>query len=328
MSKLKTERVPDQNILRQAAEWFARISDESATVQETDRLQRWLAEHPDHARAWAYVQKVGARFQQATDQAGAQGTKDILKAAGIDQARRKALLGGGLSCVALALFWRYTPLSDFGLDLTQDLLADYSTATGQTRRITLADGGRIWLNSATALDVIYSDKRHIDLRQGEVLIETAKDDLQRPFIVTTRHGALTALGTRFSVYQQGEATLLAVFDGSVRITTRQNTEQIIRAGNQVRFNERGIEAPSAVQRARQSWVNGVLFADNVPLQAFIDELSRYQYGHIGVAEQAAEIKVIGAYPIDRPGHALRMLENALPIRISQPLPWWTEIEAR
>ena len=274
------------------------------------------------------MQRVAGRFYQATETAGRQGTRNILDAAKVDKGRRKALIGGGLGCLALMLGWRYTPLGEYGHGLANGLLADHHTGTGQIEELSLADGGRVWLNTATALDVHYGETRHIALHQGEVFIETARDNLKRRFIVTTRHGSLTALGTRFGAYQQPNASLLAVFDGAVRINTRDGDERVIEAGEQVSFDQQTIHKPQPIQRARKAWTRGVLQADNVPLRDFVAELSRYQHGHIGVADAVADIKVIGAYPIDRPDHALDMLANALPVIISRPFPWWTEIRPR
>jgi transmembrane sensor len=328
MSEPNNQPLPDQAVLREAAEWFARIGDESATQRDSSALKHWLSQHPDHVRAWSYVQRVAGRFHQATEAAGRQGTRSILDSADVDEGRRKALIGSGLGCLALVLGWRYTPFGDYAQRLANNVLADRITDTGQIADFELADGGRIWLNTATAIDVRYDDVRHITLHQGEVFVETAPDERKRPFIVTTRHGSLTALGTRFNVYQQDESTLLAVFDGAVRIKTLDGQERIVAAGNQVSFGQHVIHASRSVRRARQAWTRGVLQADNISLRDFVQELSRYQHGHIGVADEVAQIKVIGAYPIDRPDHTLEMLANALPVAISRPLPWWTNITPR
>ncbi len=58
-------------------------------------------------------------------------------------------------------------------------------------------------------------------------------------MVQTVHGQLLALGTRFSVRQLADETLLEVYEGAVQVrpesTSVAAVENIIRAGQQVRF---------------------------------------------------------------------------------------------
>src|SRR5690606_29021742 len=54
----------------------------------------------------------------------------------------------------------------------------YRTAVGEQRKITLADGSQILLNTHTEIDVVFNEsQRLIELRHGEILVTTAKDNL-------------------------------------------------------------------------------------------------------------------------------------------------------
>ena len=57
--------LPAHHILQQAAQWFATMLDEDVSQQDRDQWQAWLNAHPEHQRAWHYVEQVGQRFQQA-----------------------------------------------------------------------------------------------------------------------------------------------------------------------------------------------------------------------------------------------------------------------
>src|SRR5690606_33586604 len=101
--------------------------------------------------------------------------------------------------------------------------ADYRTALGERRDIRLADGTRVTLNTRTAIDVRFdSRQRTIILREGEILVQTAPDTAypRRPFKVQSIEGGMEALGTRFSVREDGGRTHLAVLEGAVRITPK------------------------------------------------------------------------------------------------------------
>ena len=87
-------------------------------------------------------------------------------------------------------------------------------------------------------------------------------------------------------------------------------------------------ASEAAEIAREAWTQGTLAADNIVLREVIHELRRYRKGHLSVADEIAELKVYGNFPIQDTDRVLRMLASALPIRIEQPLPWWTSIEAQ
>ncbi len=321
--------LPDHHILQQAAEWFATIADEAVTEHDKTQWQHWLNHHPEHRRAWHYVERVGQRFQQVQHEVGRHGAQTILQTARSDQLTRRKMLGGGLACVAAWLSWQHTPLPVVSQRMASLLTADHYTATGETRQIKLADGGQLWLNTASAVDIDYRDNlRHITLRNGEILIQTAADPLQRPFVVATQQGLLQALGTRFSVRQQENKTLLAVYEGAVKITTSAGQSHIIPAGEQTHFTANDIQTPQQAQRAREAWSDGLILADNIPLKELVAELARYRHGHLSVDPVIADLKVMGAYPIDKPDHCLAMLEDALPVHINQLLPWWVTLESK
>ena len=321
--------LPDHHILRQAAEWFATLSDADVSDGEKARWHSWINHHPEHQRAWHYVERVGQRFQQAQQSAGAEGAGKILTSSRTERLSRRKMLGGGLACMAALVSWRYTPLSVVTQRVVGGWTADYRTATGETRQLSLADGGQLWLNTASAVDIDYNDNiRQISLRSGEILIETANDSLQRPFVVTTRQGSLRALGTRFSVQQGEGTTLLAVYEGAVAINTVDGRNHTLQAGEQTIFTASDIGQPEQAQRSRAAWSQGLIVADNIPLQDLVAELSRYRHSYLGVEPSVAGLKVIGTYPADKPDHALAMLEDALPIRINQLLPWWVILEPR
>ncbi|MCK9504841.1 MAG: FecR domain-containing protein [Porticoccaceae bacterium] len=319
--------VPDHAILQQAAEWFATLSDDDITEQDQTRWRAWINQSTEHQQAWHYVERVGQRFQLAQQSAGTEGVGRILNSSRAERISRRKALGGGLACMAALISWRYTPLSAVTQQVVDSWTADHHTATGETRQLTLADGGQLWLNTATAVDVNYNDSvRQISLRTGEVLIQTGKDSLNRPFVVNTRQGQLRALGTRFSVWQGEGSTLLTVYEGAVEIKTIEGRSRTLQAGEQALFSTSGIGQVEKAQRSRATWSQGLIVADNIPLRELVAELGRYRHGYLGVDPSVAGLKVMGTYPADKPDHALAMLEDALPIRINRLLPWWVTLE--
>ena len=323
--------VPSHELLGQAASWFATLNDETVTRQQQAAWQRWFDDDVQHQLAWQFVESVGQRFQQAADLAEPGEVSTTLSAVRSDRiSRRKALRGlGSLGAILLTggLSWRFTPVATLVREQRLAWRADHHTATGETRQISLPDGGQIWLNTATAINTQYrADRRQIELLSGEILIETAIDKQQRPFIVTTSQGFVQAIGTRFTVRELNGATFLAVYQGAVKIHTHSGHSLLIEAGQQTTFSQDRIQPPTSADHAREAWAQQLIVANDISLASLVEELSRYQYGHLAAAPAVAELRVMGTYPADQPELALAMLEKALPIKINRLLPWWVTLD--
>src|SRR5690606_38961133 len=116
------------------------------------------------------------------------------QAAGRDSRRnaiKLALLAGGLATVG----WRAAGTA------APPWLAAHRTGTGERLALTLADGTRVVLNTRSAIDVDMTETvRQIWLRQGEILVTTARDE-HRPLLVRTASGSLRPIGTQFTARQ-------------------------------------------------------------------------------------------------------------------------------
>lgn len=319
---------PDYKTLEAAADWYATLRSDDASAADHQAWQAWLSQSEAHARAWACIETVSQRFDPLRA-GGHQAAQAGIKAARRGSVGRRQVLAGLAGVVGLGMAgWMGWPHSAL-LEALFAGGADYRTATGEQREITLADGSRVWLNTDTALHVDYqAGARLLKLVTGEILVQTARDASGRPFYVATRYGRLQALGTRFSVRHDGDRTRLDVFESAVEIHNSAGSVQRLEAGDSAEFTANGISAIRPAERAREAWRRGVVVAENITLQALIDELSRYQRGHIGVAPEVAELSVMGVYPANDTDRALAMLETTLPIRIRRTIPWWVTVEAR
>ncbi|MFZ5507586.1 MAG: FecR domain-containing protein [Pseudomonadota bacterium] len=320
---------PGVQCLEQAAQWYATLRDGNATDQHRQAWQAWLARSPEHAAAWQHIENVSRRFEPLRG-GGARGRAAAVAGAEAARAtalgRRRALngLAGVLAAGAAAwLGWRHTALPE----LMVALRADHRTGTGERRDLVLADGTRVWLNTATAVQVDYkAEQRRVVLLYGEVLVDTVPD--RRPFFVETGFGRMQALGTRFTVRHSEARTRLDVFEGAVEVHTPRGTARRVDAGHAARFDADGIGPLEEADRMREAWSRGRIPADNLPLGELLAELARYRRGRISVAPAVAGIRVMGVYPTDDTDRALAMLERNLPIRVHRSLPWWVTVEGR
>lgn len=324
----QVQAAPSYTVMEQAAQWYALLISGEADKTDRVRWQAWLSASRQHRHAWSYVESVSQRvlapLQSAPDPALlAAKVQDVHVR---ERSRRRALAGlaalGGLSLIGWT-GWTYTPIPE----LVAGWTADYHTGMHDIRAFKLADGSRIWLNAASAVNADMSpDVRKLTLVAGEILVSTAHGD-NRPFIVETPQGRMRALGTRFTVRRESGQTFLAVYDGSVEIrTAASDATTIISAGQQTYFGPDRIAAAVQADPAREAWSRGDLIAWDLSLADVVRELDRYYAGHISLAPAVAPRRVFGTFPLRDVDGALAMLADAASLRIRKPLPWWISID--
>jgi transmembrane sensor len=172
----------------------------------------------------------------------------------------------------------------------------------------------------------------LQLIKGEIYIETAADKIgwHRPLVVDTQDGRVRALGTRFSVSQHHNRTQVVVFQDAVEIQTADGifAKQTLRAGQQVQFTSNRIEPILRHRQDKPAWTQGFIVADDMPLSEFLLQLSRYRSGYITCAPEIADLRIIGSYPLKDTDKVLAFLEANLPIKLTQPLPFWVKVLPR
>lgn len=294
-------------VLDEAAEWLMRLNDSAVTDEDRRACERWRQSHPDHARAWA-------RAELLMNKLGG-----LPSALAMPSLARPARDGGRRAAVGrLAALLAAVPAGWLGWQLASERgwTAEHRTATGERSELRLADGTRLTLNTASAVDVRFdAEQRLVVLHAGEILIVTAPDNagVHRPFRVSTGNGTLEALGTRFSVRKEADAIDIAVLEGAVRISPRRAASRVLPAGQQARFTAGGVGAFSPADEAGLAWTQGMLLADGMRLADFAAELSRYRPGALQCDAAIGDLRISGAFPIDDTDRVLRMLVSTYPV---------------
>lgn len=314
--------------LEQAAEWFATLSAESVTADEKRQWNAWLDADEMHRKAWDRVKTVSQEFSFLSTESEQSRTLRALDVASKGRInRRRSLKMLVLMCSTGVIAWN-GGRTDVAKQIWWKGVAEYSTKKGEICQIVLADGTKIWLNTLSAVESVFDDAwRRLNLRGGEVLVQTAKD-INRPFLVDTSHGRLRAIGTRFSVRQMDAISMLSVFEGAVEIAPLQTEDRVIvKAGYEATFDDSRIDAIKPVNPTRQSWATGVLLADHMRLEDFVGELAQYQNGHLGCSPDVADLRISGAFPLREMDKTFAMLSAALPVQVKFILPWWGNVQA-
>lgn len=309
---------PDLKTLEAAATWYVQLNDGTPDEARTHAWQAWLQASPQHAAAWARVEALQQQWAKMPRQAALSGL-------GAAQKQRRAVLKilgmllavGGCSWLAV----EQVPY--------RAVLAQHRTHTRERRSLKLDDGTQLELNTGTALDIRFdAHQRLIQLYEGEILVQTAKDPARRPLIVSTGDGTIKALGTQFSVRQLEDSTHVGVLEAAVEVRPRRQPEQALRleAGQQVTFDHDALENARPLPPGSAAWVRGMLSVDDWRLGDFITELGRYRPGVLRCAPQVQDLSISGAFRIDDTDTVLENLSKTLPVRVRYLTRYWVSIE--
>ncbi|MGO3983156.1 FecR domain-containing protein [Pseudomonas sp. SAS7] len=310
----------DTEALEEAAEWLMAMSAGAVTDAQRADWLAWRSSSPERAQAWQRAERLMGKLD---------GLPPALSMSALD---RPADPGRRAMISRLALLLAVLPAGWAGWKLTQrqGWAADYRSAVGECRQLTLADGTQIFLNTDSAIDIRFdADERYIQLRRGEILVQTAPDIVvpARPLRVGTREGRMQALGTRFSVRELDGRTCLAVIEGAIRIEparTAANPGTVVQAGERVDFNAHTVGRPMPVDTTATAWTQGMLLADGMRLDDFVTELARYQRGVIRCDPRIAGLRISGAFPVSDTRRSLSMLESTYSLRVAAHMNgYWT-----
>lgn len=324
MNRLTESRgLPPSDDLESAAmQWYVQSTATPLTDTEQAELRRWLAQSPEHAQAYRSADRFcqaldaldGATFEAFPHAPPALAASSTPPA---DRRRRVAhpwlrhtALAATLAGLLFGVWWTVRTLSP---------AADYATALGETRTVTLADGSTIDLNTDTAVHVDLSPTgRRISLMKGEAFFTVAADPA-RPFEVTAGRGRIRALGTAFAVRADGTTTLVSVQEHSVRVSSDRSLQsQDLTVGQQIRLKEDGtIGAVEAYKEDhRLAWRRNRLVFENRPLSHVIAELNRYRRGYIVMLDSTlSPLTVTAIFDTRNPEKALHTIERVLPVRL-------------
>lgn len=258
----------------EAAEWAARIDRGVLEPAEQQIFQAWLGEDSRSPGAFARVKALAL----ASERARALGP-DFDPAAFRPRpllARRAMLkLGGAIAASALiaAGLWRFAGQR-----------GRFSTGKGETKVVALQDGSVVTLNTATEIQVNYSDTlRAVELIRGEALFDVAKSKA-RPFVVAAGDTDVRAVGTSFTVRRLDAGPVeVLVREGVVEVFKPEEDAGAVR----VAANNRAVAQANggasiaampvpAIQMQRQlAWQNGQIAFEGETLGQAAEEFSRY-----------------------------------------------------
>ncbi|MGE8496846.1 MAG: FecR domain-containing protein [Pseudomonas sp.] len=302
-----------RGVARSAARWLALI--ESGTASERDHagLQRWRSLNASHEHAWQKAQALRQRFD---------GLPAELAMASLDRPDpgRRHLLKGMLGAAAVApaawLVTRELPLDAWRADLT--------TGTGERRRVPLADGSVLELNTASAVN-LDTRQRRLTLVRGEAALRLAD---ATPFTLDTAYGQVTVARGEVCVRQDDRGCDVSVFAGASTLRTRGHGVIQLQAGQRVRVTGGGVEPIRSFDAQQPGWREGVITANDQALGDFLRELDRYRPGILRWSPTLETLRVTGSFRLDDTDQILALLAASLPLEVRARTRYWVTLVPR
>jgi transmembrane sensor len=325
----------------EAAEWSDRLRHRGGQPGLREAFERWRAQSPAHADAFASIDAVNrlgraARDSDAMAELEAETMARIAAGGRTDGRRRSWAIAAGLAVGAVAgLFsvqdqwgeWRHLP-EQARYALVGDTV--YRTAVGEQRRITLDDGTVLTLNTGSRVAVQYRERRRsVVLLDGQALFEVAHDKT-RPFVVTAGERTVTALGTAFDVRLSREKLEVVLIEGSVAVEpgTADVAPQALAAERIVLIPgerltvaaaepQRPVVRKADVQRA-VSWKQGQLIFRNDRLADAVEEVNRYSKRQIVLTDEAlGALRISGIVNTGKTEVFVETMTSYYPVRIAE-----------
>ena len=304
----------NHEIDRLAADWATKRDLQRLSTEEQAEFEAWLAADARHLGAYGRAEAVLSRLERLNGVALDPAPEGDTQPSG--WTRRRILLTG---CAAASL------VTGVGIALVRNRVQQetFSTEIGEMRKVVLADGSVVSLNTNSEILVQFTNEaRNIDLLRGEALFDVAKNK-HRPFIVSAGDTRVRAVGTSFTVSRLPRRPIqVLVREGVVELQRTDALETMpVRAG----ANIRAIVQPGAPivtvampeeKLARDlAWQRGDIALDNQTLADAADEFARYSEVRIIVDPGVSNKTVTGLFASNDPVGFARATASVLKLQM-------------
>ncbi|RBO84665.1 FecR domain-containing protein [Marinomonas aquiplantarum] len=321
---MKPPETSPNSSLEQAAEWIIRQQEAPLSYQDKIAFEHWKNTSKANQKAWLMAEKLMGDIESLPKDMAIK----VLNRP--DSSERRYAIG------KLALLLAAGPSLWGGYQAVkhQQWFADYRTAKGEFKKVTLPDGSTIKLNTATAFNIELSKKKRLlTLKEGEIDVQIASNPHRYgPFLVNTQEVELTPIGQNIAVRQEQQITRVVALKGDVYALPHQkqaNHPIVISAGTEASLSRFSLISNTPIKALSTSWLDHMIAVNNMPLAQFIKEVSRYRHGIIRVSPNLADLAISGAFPNSDTNIILTMLSHTYPIEVKKHFAgYWVSLEKR
>lgn len=302
------------DIEQAAALWLAR-EDFELTPVEREALKAWLAQSSRHKVAYLQLKAAWSRTERLA------ALKSPAPRASMPHMPVRSGIGRRLAFLAAA-----TVVLFFGsiyMSWRQKSEQTYTTVVGRIQTVRLADGTRMELNTNTHVRTEVSGKlRIVTLEAGEAYFEVVHD-AKHPFTVYAGNWRITDLGTKFSVFLDGDDVRVVVREGRVRVdplhgpapsrpTVAEAGYSVLARGQETLVLSR----PDADIASDLSWRSGLLEFDHQPLSDVAAQFNRYNVRQMQIEGSARKIPIGGSFKADNVDVFVQLLHRGFGLSVN------------
>lgn len=295
----------------EAFRWVVLIEDGPLSAEQQREFEAWRACSPSHEGAYIRAQAISIRYDRLAALANGRGI--VGPATHPNMGRRRALAA---TAAAVGLIGVGAWLGKRWIGGAQHE-ERYVSNVGQLRRIALADGSALLLN--TMSEVFVRNGREIRLVQGESLLSIAFNT--RPFIARVGEWIILATQAAFAV-RRSTAIGIMVTEGSAHVLSTDsrirptplfaNQETILRADTVPEV----LHVSDAEIERRLAWRTGMAIFDGQPLHEALAEMNRYSRRQIVIDDPAlSERRIIGAFSVTDIDRFISMLQTQYRLQV-------------
>ena len=299
---------PNPLVDEAARRWLAHCGGGTDAAARAE-LAAWLETSAHHAAAWRLAEQAW-RLSRAAGPAP--------KAPVRRRPTRRILFALAGAAIAACL------ILVFGSSLRLALEADYRTAAGEARLVTLADGSTVQLDTGTAIATdLDANRRGVTLLEGRAFFDVTPD-AARPFTVKAGAVTVTVKGTAFDVAKADDAVRVAVERGAVAVDyPGAATAALLAPGDRLTVDADGRAATvHGAINGVAAWRRHRLVVEGGTVGNAVAEIARYRPGLVIITDDALAVEpVTGIYDLNDPLRALETVVAPHDGRVRALTPW-------
>ncbi|SES03018.1 FecR family protein [Sphingobium sp. YR768] len=268
---------------RTAAEWIARLNADGRTTEDERAFRAWIAADAAHA----------ADFERATDiWAMVPGTDALTRPATVPPkqllSRRRVLV----ACAGTLV------VGGGGMAMMQTAMAGtrYRTDVGEQRRVALAEGSLLFLDTDTDVRVLASARRRrLWLDRGRVALTVKR--AETPFSIDAGKGQFVADTGLFDLRRDSDDALAMMAVAGRAEVAMAGAPHSLSAGQRIRADiAQTVQIDRPDVEATQAWQSGRAAFHDDRLDEVAAEANRYSLTRLVIADpHTATLRVSGMY---------------------------------
>lgn len=312
------------NMLEEATRWHLRLA--SAEEDEWLAFTEWLEADPRHNRAYEAVLAEEAEWEPLLEEAQFPQAEDEVDVAADPRfvepelpsrswplSWRPAALATGIAAAAACVMavWMMPGAQPYAIE----------TDAGETRTVTLADGGKVILNGETRLLLDRDNPRRAELASGEARFAIVHNPSD-PFTVRVGERTLVDVGTVFNVLHETDRLEVGVSEGAVRYDG-PGSSVTLKPGDVLEVRgERAIVSRQPGETIG-SWADGALVFEGSRLSDVAADLSRSTGVSIMTDPAIANRRFTGVIQTrGTRNDVIRQLESVLGVKVEEQEGSW------